>query len=710
MPFHSHPPHRLDDEPSQGDAYGVEHQEILDEIDNLQKGSTSWTSTLLILLVSAALFFGFGMASWSWTTTVTLISVLLFHELGHAVAMWLFRYRNLRMFFIPFFGAAVSGRNYNVPGWKKTVVSLAGPLPGIAVGIVLGIAAMILRNDFLFDAALMAVGVNGFNLLPVLPLDGGWVMHALLFSRHPLFDALFRVLAGAGTFLIGMFLSLKFLAIVGAFMVFGVPHAYRAARVASRLRHSGLISVSTDGQSIPTASAQMIIDEVAADFPNVKHNTAIARLVLQVFEAINARPPGWLATILLGGVYVASGIAAFVFSALFFVARTTDLGTFLEQAANQPPHTFTCDTTRRWQGNQYQDDRERARSVIVATFASREDAEKRFQTLANMLPPDARGKLFGQTLLLELSAEEALRDQWLKELRSIAGNVFLDRDQFRASLTMTCVAPTEEIARRIEADVQAYRVTDGEQQLIPPWSSEHKMTADQRRARATFQRLASALAFADLNPKSQDLRRQMVEARRQGDEAAARKHRQALDELSSTLARQAVDKIQREEPEPLDSEMVDLYLKQPQKPVDGTPEEYEKFAVESRKWLVPMAARMGTLPVNETGSVTPGDKRYSATGGAVSRAGLALRFDRFKFESPLDGVPTFADWLCEQDNVAFKYEIVPSGPDFGDLLKELDQGVQPKPQAAAGKSPADGSGNDARPDPGENRPAAETPP
>ena len=36
-----------------------------------------------------------------------------------------FKYRNVQMFFIPFFGAAVTGRNFSVAGYKKAIVSLA---------------------------------------------------------------------------------------------------------------------------------------------------------------------------------------------------------------------------------------------------------------------------------------------------------------------------------------------------------------------------------------------------------------------------------------------------------------------------------------------------------------------------------------------------------------------------------------------------------
>ncbi|MDX1653260.1 MAG: hypothetical protein R3277_12250, partial [Brumimicrobium sp.] len=39
-----------------------------------------------------------------------LLGVLLFHELGHFTAMKLFGYENLKMLFIPFLGAMVSGK------------------------------------------------------------------------------------------------------------------------------------------------------------------------------------------------------------------------------------------------------------------------------------------------------------------------------------------------------------------------------------------------------------------------------------------------------------------------------------------------------------------------------------------------------------------------------------------------------------------------
>ena len=93
--------------------------------------------------------------------------------------MRIFGYRNLRMFFIPLFGAAVSGQNFNVAGWKKALVSLAGPVPGILIGTAMAIVALRVDQPWMEKAAMLAVVVNSINLLPFVPLDGGW------FQRNP---------------------------------------------------------------------------------------------------------------------------------------------------------------------------------------------------------------------------------------------------------------------------------------------------------------------------------------------------------------------------------------------------------------------------------------------------------------------------------------------------------------------------------------------
>ena len=48
-----------------------------------------------------------------------LVGVVLLHELGHYAGMRLFGYRDVRIFFIPFFGAAASGVKERAPVWQQ---------------------------------------------------------------------------------------------------------------------------------------------------------------------------------------------------------------------------------------------------------------------------------------------------------------------------------------------------------------------------------------------------------------------------------------------------------------------------------------------------------------------------------------------------------------------------------------------------------------
>jgi Zn-dependent protease len=301
---------------------------ILAEIQRLQDKRPAWGNAILILVFSLLVFFGAGAAVWSWRLVVMLLPILLFHELGHYVAMRTFGYRNLRMFFIPLFGAAVSGRHYNVPGWKKVVDSLAGPLPGIALGVVLGIAALFVQQRWLLEFSLLLLVLNGFNLLPFLPLDGGWVAHALVFSRHPALDAGFRVVAAVALIGGGLALGTRILPLIGVFMLFGVPMAFRIARVAVNVRRSG-IGAQAAADSIPPETACRIIDALRVAIPSgltVKH---AAQTTLQVFENANARPPGWLASLGLGSLHAGSFVVSLLFPLLLLAAHQSGgLGLF----------------------------------------------------------------------------------------------------------------------------------------------------------------------------------------------------------------------------------------------------------------------------------------------------------------------------------------------------------------------------------------------
>jgi len=270
----------------------LRHAEALAEIAKVQNKKPGWLNAVLILAVSIMLFLGAGSVLWSWEIALMLSPILFVHELGHFLAMTIFGYRNLKMFFIPFLGAAVSGQNYNVENWKKAVVSLAGPVPGIAIGVVLGIAGLFLQYEWMVSAAMLTLVLNALNLLPVLPLDGGWIVHHLLFSRHYFLDIGFRIVTALLLLVGSALVSDRILVGLGIFMVIGLPTAFRLGRLTHRLRPQ-LAAFSTDSQTIPNETAVTILDHIDKDFPAASTKLR-AQLALNVFESLNSPAAGGL--------------------------------------------------------------------------------------------------------------------------------------------------------------------------------------------------------------------------------------------------------------------------------------------------------------------------------------------------------------------------------------------------------------------------------
>jgi Zn-dependent protease len=156
-----------------------------------------------------------------------LIGVLLLHEFGHYAAMRLFGYRDVRMFFIPFLGAAVSGEKHAAPAWQQAIVLLMGPLPGIVVGVLLSI----LNPAWLTaPAAFLLIVINGFNLLPIYPLDGGRLLNMLFLSRQPFWEALFLVVSGIGLALLGWLNGSWLLGVIAVFCLVRVPIQFQDRR------------------------------------------------------------------------------------------------------------------------------------------------------------------------------------------------------------------------------------------------------------------------------------------------------------------------------------------------------------------------------------------------------------------------------------------------------------------------------------------------
>jgi len=126
---------------------------------------------------------------------IVLTGVVVLHEFGHFVAMKIYKYRELGMFFIPLLGAYVSGKKQEVSQKQSAIILLAGPIPGIFLGIILHFLSIYFDLDFLKSVAWILIFLNVLNLLPVYPLDGGQLLHRLFLDDYNILGKIFVILS-----------------------------------------------------------------------------------------------------------------------------------------------------------------------------------------------------------------------------------------------------------------------------------------------------------------------------------------------------------------------------------------------------------------------------------------------------------------------------------------------------------------------------------
>jgi Zn-dependent protease len=130
------------------------------------------TGTILVSLAAYALL-------WGWPFAAGFIALLFIHEMGHVIALRREGLKASAPMFIPFLGAVIAARSLGDNALAEARVGLAGPLLGT-----IGSAACILvwhaTGNSLWEAlAFTGFFLNLFNLMPVVPLDGGRAMAAM---------------------------------------------------------------------------------------------------------------------------------------------------------------------------------------------------------------------------------------------------------------------------------------------------------------------------------------------------------------------------------------------------------------------------------------------------------------------------------------------------------------------------------------------------
>jgi Zn-dependent protease len=118
---------------------------------------------------------------WGWKFGVGFVLLLLVHELGHVFELRRQGVPASAPLFIPFLGAVVGMKQMPADAWREARVALAGPILGSLGAAAVWAAGAALDSDLLIALAFTGFFINLFNLLPIVPLDGGRAVAAI----HP---------------------------------------------------------------------------------------------------------------------------------------------------------------------------------------------------------------------------------------------------------------------------------------------------------------------------------------------------------------------------------------------------------------------------------------------------------------------------------------------------------------------------------------------
>ena len=133
------------------------------------------------LTVVGSMVVSLGAYAWlyGWKFALGLVLLIFVHEMGHVVVL---RARGIDAglpVFLPFLGAFVSMKSQPKSAYDESLSGIAGPIFGVVGAFVcLGLSS-VYDSDLLRVLAYAGFFLNLFNLLPVLPLDGGRTVASL---------------------------------------------------------------------------------------------------------------------------------------------------------------------------------------------------------------------------------------------------------------------------------------------------------------------------------------------------------------------------------------------------------------------------------------------------------------------------------------------------------------------------------------------------
>lgn len=150
--------------------FGAKFKALLLVLPKLKLFTTS--ASMLLSVGAYALIWGLPFA-------FGFVALLFVHEMGHYIQLRREGVKPSGMLFIPFLGAVIGAKSLGGSAIAEARVGLAGPVIGSLAAASLIPVAAVTGNEMFQALAFTGFFLNLFNLLPVVPLDGGRAMAAM---------------------------------------------------------------------------------------------------------------------------------------------------------------------------------------------------------------------------------------------------------------------------------------------------------------------------------------------------------------------------------------------------------------------------------------------------------------------------------------------------------------------------------------------------
>ncbi len=152
---------------------------------------------------------------------------------------------------------------------EQAIVLLLGPLPGLLIAVIM---TFTIRNEFVvhavdeqlpwIDRMLMEMRgalsfINAFNLIPLVPLDGGRLVQQLIAGRNAWLMFLFVLISSIGMVAFGVLINAWILSLFGLFGMIGLLVTAKRTLVAANARKR-LAGMSVDLSSLSDRDCRIL--------------------------------------------------------------------------------------------------------------------------------------------------------------------------------------------------------------------------------------------------------------------------------------------------------------------------------------------------------------------------------------------------------------------------------------------------------------------